>query len=147
MTPTIRSWRPGDPVLDHIATVYREFGLVFDPGFESDLLDVPGSYGDGAFWVAEHDGRIVATAAVVPNGPARLVKRIYVAPEARRLGLARALLGRACAFGAFARTELWSDVRFRSAHRLYLSEGFVPGPTRVLADPDRSVERYFSKLG
>ena len=145
MNPMIRSWRPGDPVMDHIAVIYREFGLVFDPSFESDLLDVPGTYGAGAFWVAEHEGRIVGTAAVVPNGAARLVKRIYVAPDARRHGLARGLLRRAAAFGRFGRTELWSDVRFRAAHRLYLSEGFAPGPTRVLADPDRSVERYFSK--
>lgn len=146
MTPTIRNWRPADPVMDHIAEIYREFGLVFDPGFESDLVDVAASYATGAFWVAEHEGRLVATAAVVPHGPARLVKRIYVARDARRLGLARTLLRRAMAWGRFARTELWSDVRFRNAHRLYLSEGFTPGPVRVLADPDRSVERYFSKV-
>lgn len=147
MTPTIRSWRADDPVLDHIAAIYREFGLGFDAGFESDLLDIGGAFDGGAFWVAEANGRIVATAGVVPNGPARLVKRIYVAAEARRLGLARQLLRLAATFGDFGRTELWSDVRFRSAHRLYLSEGFVQGPTRVLADPDRSVERYFSRAG
>ncbi len=147
MTPTIRSWRPDDPVLDHIAAIYREFGLAFDAGFESDLLDIGGAFEGGAFWVAEADGRLVATAGVVPNGPARMIKRIYVAASARRLGLARQLLREAAAFGEFGRTELWSDVRFRSAHRLYLSEGFVAGPTRVLADPDRSVERYFSRVG
>ncbi|MFN7144418.1 MAG: GNAT family N-acetyltransferase [Myxococcota bacterium] len=131
--------------MDHIADIYREFGLAFDPGFESDLADVSASYAAGVFWVAEHEGRLLATAAVVPNGPARLVKRIYVARDARRLGLARTLLRHATAWGRFARTELWSDVRFRNAHRLYLSEGFTPGPVRVLADPDRSVERYFSR--
>jgi len=64
---------------------------------------------------------------------------------AAKLAETESLLRRAAAFGRFGRTELWSDVRFRAAHRLYLSEGFAPGPTRVLADPDRSVERYFSK--
>ncbi len=147
MTPTIRPWRPDDAVLEHIATIYAEYGLCFDAGFESDLLDIGGAFAGGAFWVAEVDGRIVATAGVVPNGPARLVKRIYVAADARRHGLARGLLREASAFGRFDRTELWSDVRFRGAHRLYLSEGFVPGPVRILADPDRSVERYFSKVG
>jgi GNAT superfamily N-acetyltransferase len=146
-TPTIRDWRASDPVLEHIAAIYREFGLVFDPAFESDLVDVPGSYAGGAFWVAETDGQIVGTAAVMPNGPARLIKRIYIAAPARRSGLARTLLTRAASFGNFARTELWSDVRFRNAHRLYLSAGFTPGPTRVLDDPDRSVERYFSRPG
>lgn len=147
MIATIRSWRADDPVQEHIARIYREFGLVFDPGFESDLEDVGASYADGLFLVAEDAaGALVGTAAVVPNGPARLVKRIYVAPEARRVGLARALLHRVEAFGDFARTELWSDVRFRAAHRLYLSEGYTPGPVRILADPDRSVERYFAKI-
>jgi GNAT superfamily N-acetyltransferase len=145
--PTIRAWRPDDPVLDHIATIYREFGLVFDAPFESDLLDIGAAFHGGAFWVAEADGKLVATAGVVPHGPARLIKRIYVAASARRGGLARAMLRRTAGFGTFTRTELWSDVRFRNAHRLYLSEGFTPGPTRVLADPDRSVERYFSRVG
>jgi GNAT superfamily N-acetyltransferase len=147
MIATIRSWRPDDPVQEHIARIYREFGLVFDPGFESDLTDVGQSYADGLFLVAEGpEGGIVGTAAVVPNGPARLVKRVYVAPEARRAGLARALLRRVEGFGDHVRTELWSDVRFRGAHRLYLSEGYTPGPVRFLADPDRSVERYFAKI-
>ena len=103
MTPTIRSWRADDPVLDHIAAIYREFGLVFDAGFESDLLDIGGAFDGGAFWVAEHEGRIVATAGVMPNGPARLVKRIYVAADARRLGLARHLLREAATFGSLRR--------------------------------------------
>lgn len=146
MTPTIRSWRPTDPVLDHIATVYREFGLSFDPGFESDLLDVGQSYATGAFWVAERDGELVGTVGVVPAGFARVIKRIYVSASARRGGLARSLLRTAAAWGDYPRTELWSDVRFRGAHRLYTSEGFTPGPARVLTDPDRSVERYFWRL-
>jgi GNAT superfamily N-acetyltransferase len=70
---------------------------------------------------------------------------MYVAPRARRGGLARELLRRCLGWGDFARTELWSDVRFRGAHALYQREGFTPGPCRVLADPDRSVERYFSR--
>ncbi|MFZ5476183.1 MAG: GNAT family N-acetyltransferase [Myxococcota bacterium] len=140
-----RLYRPGDPVRDHVAGVYAEFGLVFDDAFEDDLADVEAAYAGGVFWVVEDGEGIAATAGVVPHGPARLIKRIYVAARARRGGLARALLRRACAWGDFARTELWSDVRFRDAHRLYLSEGFLPGPTRVLADPDRSVERYFRR--
>jgi GNAT superfamily N-acetyltransferase len=87
----------------------------------------------------------VATGAVLPNGAARLIKRMYVARRGRRLGLARRLLRELCTFGDFAWSELWSDVRFRNAHRLYRSEGFVPGSVRVLADPDGSVERYFRK--
>lgn len=141
----MRPYQPGDPVRVHITAIYEEFGLAFDPAFEDDLDDIAASYTPGAFWVVEDTSGIVATAGVVPYGPARLIKRIYVAPRGRRGGLARQLLRACAAWGEFARTELWSDVRFRTAHRLYLDEGFRPGPTRVLADPDGSVERYFSR--
>jgi GNAT superfamily N-acetyltransferase len=135
--------RPEDPVAAHIRAIYEEHGLTFDLDFEDDLQDVCASYARGAFWVAEVDGRLLGTAGVVANGGARVIKRIYIAPEARRTGLARRFVRMAAAWGDFPRTELWSDVRFRSAHKLYLSEGFTMGPTRVLEDPDRSVERYF----
>ncbi len=140
---TVRDVRPDDPVTDHIRAIYEEHGLAFDLDFEDDLQDVCASYRRGAFWVAELDGRLVGTGGVVANGWARVIKRIYIAPAARRTGLARELVRRAYTWGDFSRTELWSDVRFRSAHRLYLTEGFRQGPTRVLEDPDRSVERYF----
>ncbi len=141
----IRPFRAGDDVAAHVAAIYDEFGLGFDSAFEDDLFDIAGVYAHGEFWVVEAAGRIVATAGVVPHGGTRLIKRIYVAADARRHGLARQLLRRCAAFGTFSRTELWSDVRFRSAHQLYLSEGFRFGHTRVLEDPDGSVERYFSR--
>lgn len=144
---TIRPLATTDPVQDHVRAIYEEFGLTFDPAFEDDLLDAPAYYARGRFLVAEADGRLLATAAVVANGGARLIKRIYVAREARRRGLARRLLRECAAWGDFVTTELWSDVRFRDAHRLYREEGFTPGHVRVLADPDRSVERYFSRRG
>lgn len=139
----VRRVAPDDDVSGHIRTIYEEFGLAFDLEFEDDLKDVDASYASGAFWVVEDDQGIVATGAVAPNGAARVIKRMYVAPRGRRAGLARGLLALCLSWGDFAWSELWSDVRFRSAHRLYQSAGFRPGPTRVLADPDRSVERYF----
>lgn len=131
----------------HVAAVYDEFALTFDPAFEDDLEDVGATYAHGAFWVVTDGERIAATAGVLPHGGTRIVKRIYVASWARRRGLARMLLRRCEGFGDFGCTELWSDVRFRSAHALYLSEGFLRGHVRVLTDPDRSVERYFTKRG
>lgn len=141
----IRPWRPGDDVSGHIARVYAEFGLCFDPQFEDDLLDVGASYARGHFLVAEDAGGIVGTAAAAACGGVRIVRRMYVAPRGRRAGLARRLLHACLAWGDFSRTELWSDVRFRGAHALYRAEGFTPGPCRVLADPDRSVERFFAR--
>ena len=141
----LRDARPSDAIAAHIAAVYAEFDLVFDLDFEDDLQDVVGTYALGRFLVVEDEAGVVATGAVLPNGAARIIKRMYVAPRGRRGGLARGLLRELCTFGHFAWTELWSDVRFRSAHRLYASEGFAPGPVRVLTDPDASVERYFRR--
>lgn len=143
--PAIRSWRTGDDVTGHIARIYEEFGLCFDDAFEDDLMDVGQAYARGLFLVAEDQDGLVATAAAQANGGVRLVRRMYVAPRGRRHGLARAMLRACMTWGDFARTELWSDVRFRGAHAMYQAEGFVPGPCRVLTDPDRSVERYFAK--
>ncbi len=142
---TIRSWRPGDDVAGHIARIYGEFGLCFDPDFEDDLLDVGANYARAHFLVAEDPDGIAGTAAACAEGGVRLIRRMYVAPRARRHGLARALLAECLRWGDFARTELWSDVRFRGAHALYQREGFVPGPCRALAAPDRSVERFFAR--
>lgn len=139
----VRPWRDTDDVAGHIAAIYAEHHLCFDPVYEDDLFDVAGVYGHGAFWVAEDEDGLVATAAVVPDGGARLIRRMYVAPRGRRRGLAARLLAQCEQFGSFARTHLWSDVRFRGAHALYRGAGFTPGHTRVLTDPDRSVERYF----
>ncbi|MSP55669.1 MAG: GNAT family N-acetyltransferase [Myxococcales bacterium] len=146
---TLRLAGPHDSVAiaHHIASIYAEFDLGFNLEFEDDLIDVAASYQHGAFWIVEAPqhgaARIEATAAVLPHGGSRVFKRLYVAPTARRTGVARALLHAAHAWGDFVRTELWSDVRFQNAHQLYLSAGFMPGPVRVLEDPDRSVERSF----
>ncbi len=149
MPHTIRLYRPGDPVADHIRRIYEEHGLCFDPGFEDDLFNIPAAYANGQFWVVtdDADGALLATGAAVPCGGVRLIRRMYVASTARRRGLARLLLERCMAFSDFRRTELWSDVRFREAHALYRQAGFRQGHVRVLDDPDRSVELFFWKEG
>lgn len=140
-----RLWRPGDDVAGHIAAIYREHDLVFDPDFEDDLFDIERVYAHGRFYVVEEAGQLLATAAVVPDSGFRLIRRMYVTPAGRRRGLAKRLVERCMTFGDFPATHLWSDVRFRAAHALYRSLGFQSGPTRVLTDPDRSVELYFSR--
>lgn len=143
---TVRTWRPGDDAAGHVAKIYAEFGLAFDPAFEDDLTDVAAAYAHGAFYVIDDAEGLVATCGVAPNGGARVIRRMYVAPRGRHAGLARLLLARCMAFGDFRRTELWSDVRFRGAHAMYRGAGFTQGHCRVLDDPDRSVERYFYKV-
>jgi putative acetyltransferase len=53
-------------------------------------------YGDrnGGFWVAESAGDVVGMFGLEPAGPdAMELRRMYVAPEARRRGIARQMLG------------------------------------------------------
>lgn len=117
-----------DDVAGHIRTIYEEFGLDFDLEFEDDLIDVTESHADGAFWVVEDAEGIVATGAVAPNGAARVIKRMYVAPRGRRAGLARGLLSLCLAWGGFAWSELW--VMCGSARRTGSTSprAFAPAP-------------------
>lgn len=103
----------------------------------------------GRFWVAEEGGRVVGCVGRRPAADAREVElcKLYVAKEARRRGLGGALCalveGEARALGAAA-VELWSDTRFKDAHRLYERRGFVRGPeTRDLHDLSNSVEFHY----
>jgi putative acetyltransferase len=73
--------------------------------------------------------------------------KLYVAREARRRGLGGALCAlveeEARARGAKL-VELWSDTRFKDAHRLYERRGYARGPeTRELHDRSGSVEYFF----
>jgi GNAT superfamily N-acetyltransferase len=103
----------------------------------------------GALWVAETD-RIIGMISVKPHqGAAWEVSRMYVAAEARGIGLAQELLalveGHARTKGA-ARAILWSDTRFLRAHRFYEKQGFVRiGGIRVLHDQASSLEYRYEK--
>jgi putative acetyltransferase len=137
-------------------------GGVFDeyPGCVTDADEMPelraiASYvrkGDGRFWVYEDSStpaapRVVACVGfTVVSGGVEL-KKLYVDRSARRRGLG----GKLCTLvedAARARAagfvELWSDTRFRDAHRLYLGRGYAQtGVTRELHDKSDTVEYYF----
>ena len=106
---------------------------------------------DGRFWVAERDGRIVASAGVVPAQDRRGMEllKLYVDSSARRRGLAARLVAMAEeeARGRGAdKIELWSDTRFLDAHRLYRRLGYTQSPgSRTLQDLSNSVEFHFAK--
>jgi ribosomal protein S18 acetylase RimI-like enzyme len=64
-----------------------------DDGLNPDLDDLARSYAAGAVLVARRSGRIVGAAAVVPVGADEgEVKRMSVARDQRRIGVASALL-------------------------------------------------------
>ena len=101
-------------------TFYEEFGYGYVPQWHDDVMDIEGSYLEHprhALLVAVLDGTVVGTTAVNSRGPAhpphprRLAERypsgrtaqllrVYVRPEHRRHGLARAMVRAACAFAA-----------------------------------------------
>ena len=122
-----------------VRAVYEEFGFTWDEvGYHSDLRDVEGSY--AAFFVAEHDGRMVGTAGLTSHGS---LERLYVLAEARGSGAGSALLAAVVAQArrcGHVQLEIWSDKRFTDAHRLYERHGARVVGERVHDDPDASHE-------
>ncbi len=109
-----------------------EFGMSIDVNDQPDLADIIAFYrrGSGDFWVAEHDGAIAGTIALLDIGErAGALRKMFVAKElsgreqaiadrlldallssARRSGLERIYLG----------TTEW----FHAAHKFYRRNGF-----------------------
>ncbi|HWA80764.1 MAG TPA: GNAT family N-acetyltransferase [Acetobacteraceae bacterium] len=110
----------------------------------------------GMLWAAEaKGGEVVGMVATLPAkaeadaASCWEIARMYVARPWRGTGLAHRLLDRAeshaRAQGA-RRAVLWSDTRFRPAHRFYEKRSYVRvGPLRVLNDLSRTLEFGFTK--
>lgn len=138
-----------------IAVCWAEYpGCILDVHGEEPWLLAPATgYTEqsGRLWVAEQDGRVVASVAMRPTAEQRCValKSLYVARAARRQGLGERLVGlvEAEARGRDATAvELWTDTRFEDAHRLYERLGYMRGPeSRELHDLSKSVEYYYRK--
>lgn len=135
-----------------IRGVYDEYGMTFDPDFESDLADVPHHYLDrgGCFRVLLDDERVVGTVGAVPRDAATCeIKRVYLDRAYRGRGHGRlmmeAILGWAAGAG-FRSAVAWSDDRLTVAHAMYRRLGFERCGERTLADPDQSREHGF-RLG
>lgn len=140
-------------VIALIEACFRQYdGCVMDlPGLDADLPEVASHFAaaGGRFWVAEdHGGAILGCVGYTPASPGVIeLKRLYVAPTARRRGLAtrlyRLVRDAARERGAMA-IELWSDTRFAEAHDFYLAHGFgQTGATRRLDDPSDTTEYQF----
>jgi putative acetyltransferase len=142
-------------LIDLIERCYAEYeGCVLDVDGEAPELRAIATYHakhGGRFWVAETTGQLVACAGLVMGAEPGVMemKKIYVAKDARQMGLGSRLcsLVEAEAMSRGATTlELWSDTRFLDAHRLYERRGYVRGPkTRELHDKSHSVEYYYRK--
>lgn len=148
-----------DGLIQLIGTTYAEYpGCVLAvEEEEQDLLRIASAYAGhgGQFWVTldPSSGVLVACIGWLPSsapehGGWLELRKLYVAREHRRQGLASALIARvesAARERGAPGVELWSDTRFLDAHRLYARHGYLRGGQRQLFDLSRSVEYHFEK--
>ncbi|MFB8003316.1 GNAT family N-acetyltransferase [Nocardia sp. NPDC056000] len=136
-------------------TFYTDLGYGYLPEHHDDVIDparVYLSHPHQRLWIAEHDGRVVATTAIRARGPrtpphpawltarypdhttAQLF-RVYVRPDHRRHGLATELVHRAIEFvrgtEVFDRLYLHTDANSPGALDFWTSLGTI-----VLDDRD-----------
>jgi GNAT superfamily N-acetyltransferase len=150
-SPVLRGFarRDAGGVVALIRGVYDEYGMVFDPDFESDLGDVALHYGGhgGAFWVLAQGDRVVGSAGVRPlDASTAELKRLYLEAAHRGRGHGRTLVDRVLGWSRERGHRVvvaWSDVRLVTAHAVYRRLGFQPFGERTLDDPDRSHEIGF----
>ncbi|HET7876530.1 MAG TPA: GNAT family N-acetyltransferase [Methylomirabilota bacterium] len=136
-----------------IGAVYAEYpGCVLDVDGEMPHLRRPASaFAElgGRLWAVERDGRIVGAIGFTDQAGVLEMRHLYVAAGARRHGLGRrlcALVEEAARRRGRREVELWSDTRFREAHRLYERLGYVRGPEiRELGDLSHTVEYRYRK--
>ena len=79
-------------------------------------------------WIAESDGRMAGAVLVVDvGGETAQLRLLHVEPEARGLGIGRALVDECVAFArsaGYARIRLWTHSVLLSARRIYEAAGF-----------------------
>ncbi|MEU5693209.1 GNAT family N-acetyltransferase [Actinosynnema sp. NPDC020468] len=126
-------------------TFYHEFGHGYRAEWHEDVVDLAGTYLDHprhALFVAALDDEVVATTAVRAQGPSSpphpawlaerypgdstaQLFRVYVRPDHRRCGLARALVSRAIRFvaetPAYRSLYLHTDTRVPGAEPFWRS--------------------------
>ena len=84
--------------------------------------------GGAHVFVARAEGRAVGCCALFLSGEFAELKKLYVAPEARRQGAAVRLVADVEAFAkdaGFPQLKLETGVTLSAAHRLYLRRGFT----------------------
>ena len=152
----LRPYSPTDT--DAIAAVIlpiqqHEFGIPITIEAQPDLRNVQEFYqhGSGNFWVAEVEGRIVGTIALldIGNGDAALRKMFVSEPfRGNEYGVAQRLLQELLKWAGekqLRRIYLGTTEQFLAAHRFYEKNGFLQIAKSDLPDsfPVMSVDTKF----
>ncbi len=123
-----------------ITRVLAEFGLGFADGSTTDgqLVGLPEVYTSvgGAFWVASDGaGNLLGTCGVYPSAAGAFeLRKMYVAPEGRGLGLGKRLFAEAVAFARAAGGNalvLDTTEAMRQAIAFYERQGFARDDTQI----------------
>jgi putative acetyltransferase len=133
----IRDWHRGDRnfAAEVISSVLAEYGLGWEPvGADRDVLEIENYYlaTGGEFWIVESQAQIVGTVGYYPIGRgenAVEIRKMYLLPQVRGLGLGRFLLQeleRAIASGGFQQIWLETASVLVEAIELYESSGYQP---------------------
>ena len=133
----------GPADLDHVRSLLRAYAGEFAgsiaetlrlQGFESELASLPGRYAPpaGRLLLARDDARPIGCVGLrdLGNGLCEM-KRLYVAPDCRGLGVGRGLVGeviRWARLAGYARMRLDSTPDMAPALSLYRSFGFLEIP-------------------
>ena len=135
-----------------IDSCYREYPPnILDVDGEEPELRAPASRYP-AFWVVEDEqAQVVGCIALQIREPQRLIelKKCYVHQSQRGTGMGRQLVEQVedwARVNCCPQVELWTDTRFKLAHRVYTALGYQPsGRTRELNDISDTTEFHFLK--
>jgi len=134
----------------------EEFDIPITLAAQPDLLDIPGFYrqGNGNFWVALADGKVVGSVALLDIGNQQAaLRKMFVAATHRgsEHGVARQLFGALlawCRERSIAQVYLGTTAKFLAAHRFYEKNGFCEIGRDALPErfPVMAVDSKFYRL-
>lgn len=151
----IRDWQPSDreTAFNLIGSVLAEYGLKQEPeGADRDVLEVEAFYQkkNGEFWVIERNHQLIGTGAYYPisrGQNAVEIRKMYLLPEARGVGLGKVLLNQLeTAIAKKGFDQIWIETAsvLKEAVQLYERAGYQPSTGVETLRCDRVYVKYLS---
>jgi putative acetyltransferase len=149
----IRDWCQSDrtKVAQVIHSVLSEYGLAWEPeGADQDVLQIEAYYlaTGGEFWVIEQQNNVVGTGAYYPEHRTEKsveIRKMYLLPSARGLGLGKYLLQQLeTAIASRGYQQIWIETAsvLATAVKLYESSGYKPATGVKTTRCDRVYFKY-----